>query len=73
MLVQELDQENSGAVNYKEFLKFSYLSQMFIYHFKLELMLREYDKQENTGMVKVSDLDQILHGNVFNFPMGAVD
>jgi hypothetical protein len=38
-LVEELDKENSGLVNYNEFLKYSYLCQMYIYHFKLENML----------------------------------
>ena len=34
-LVQELDQEQSGFVDYNAFLKYSYLSQMYINHFKL--------------------------------------
>ena len=54
ILVSELDVEKTGNVNYSEFLKFSYLSQMFIYHFKLELMLREMDKEENKGLIMVS-------------------
>ena len=79
-LVEELDQEKSGLVNYNEFLKYSYLSQMFVYHFKLELLLREVDQKENTqegaaskGLVTVKQLDDILKGDFFNFPPGAVD
>ena len=44
ILVSELDINNTGNVNYSEFLKYSFLSQMFIYHFKLELMLRECEQ-----------------------------
>ena len=60
-------------VNYSEFLKYSYLSQMFIYHFKLEMILREFDKQNNNGMVTVGQLDQALTNEIFDFPPGAVD
>ena len=44
LLVKELDKENSGSVNYHEFLKYSYLCQMYIYHFKLENLLHTYDE-----------------------------
>ena len=37
-LVQELDNQNTGFVNYNEFLKYSYLCQMYIYHYKLEIV-----------------------------------
>lgn len=58
-LVQELDSENSGFVNYDEFLKYSYLCQMYIYHYKLEIMIREKDI-EGKNLVKVAHLDEIL-------------
>lgn len=45
-LVSELDNENTGHVNYEEFLKYSYLCQMYIYHYQLELMLFEIDQQD---------------------------
>ena len=35
-LVLELDKDQTGNVNYAEFLKYSYLCAMYIYHFKLE-------------------------------------
>jgi Ca2+-binding EF-hand superfamily protein len=38
-LVEELDKAKTGEVNYNEFLKFSYMCQMYIYHFKLENLL----------------------------------
>ena len=71
-LVQELDKENTGNVNYKEFLKFSYMCQMYIYHFKLENMLAALD-QDKKGLVSVSQLEQILSSSDFNFPPSAVD
>lgn len=43
-LVSELDNDNTGQVNYEEFLKYSYLCQMYIYHYQLELMLFEIDQ-----------------------------
>jgi Ca2+-binding EF-hand superfamily protein len=42
-LVEQLDQENQGRVNYKDFLKFSYLSQLYLNHYKLEIMLNDLD------------------------------
>ena len=51
-LVKELDKTGSGQVNYKEFLKFSYMCQMFIYHFKLESILTSLDEAKN-GLVSV--------------------
>lgn len=71
-LVKELDKGNSGQVNYQEFLKFSYMCQMYIYHFKLESMLNSFD-QENNGLVSVQQLEQILGSSDFNFPSNAVD
>ena len=35
-LVSELDKEQTGSVNYSEFLKYSYLCAMYIYHLQLE-------------------------------------
>lgn len=35
-LVTELDGDNEGKVNYKDFLKYSYLSQMFLSHIELQ-------------------------------------
>lgn len=70
--MKELDKANSGQVNYKEFLKFSYMCQMFIYHFKLESMLNAQDEDKN-GLVSVQQLEHILSSNDFNFPPNAVD
>lgn len=58
-LVEQLDQENQGKVNYKDFLKYSYLSQLYLNHFKLEMMLHELDT-DNKGLVTVAQLDEIL-------------
>lgn len=35
-LIQELDTENTGKINYQEFLKYSYLVQMYLNHLRLE-------------------------------------
>jgi len=35
-LVNELDKDQTGNINYSEFLKYSYLCAMYIYHLKLE-------------------------------------
>lgn len=71
-LVEELDNSNTGFVNYNEFLKYSYLCQMYIYHYKLECLIRERD-QASSGMVSVADLDLILQQDNFNFPANAID
>jgi hypothetical protein len=43
-LVEELDREKKGKVNYQEFLKYSYLCQMYIQHLNLEYMLNMLDE-----------------------------
>ena len=45
---------------------------MYIYHFKLEQLLKESD-EENKGMVTVGQLEAILGSDNFNFPENAVD
>ena len=71
-LVQELDNNNTGFVNYNEFLRYSYLCQMYIYHYKLELMIRERDV-EGKNLVKVAHLNEILQTEYFGFPPDAID
>lgn len=56
-LVEELDKQHSGQVNYREFLKYSYLCQMYILHFKLQGLLLMEAKQ---GLVTVGFLEHIL-------------
>ena len=58
-LIKELDRENSGRVNYQEFLKFSYLCQMFLQHLNLEHLLFSLD-EGNKGLITVGQLDEIL-------------
>ena len=71
-LVEELDKEQTGTVNYNEFLKYSYLCQMYIYHYNLEFRINEIDT-EKKGMVSVAQLDEILKTGKFNFPDNAID
>lgn len=59
LLIQELDKEQQGMINYKEFLKYSYLSHMFIMQIALEGELNQADS-DNKGLVTVEQLDQIL-------------
>ena len=72
-LIEELDQTKTGKVNYKDFLKYSYLCTMYLKHFNLEIMLNETDK-EKKGFVTVAQLDKILQSSSeFNFPATALD
>lgn len=52
-LVTELDRENTGQVNYVDFLKYSYLCQMFISHLELEHILTSLD-EEKQGLISVA-------------------
>lgn len=58
-LLEELDPNKAGKVNYKEFLKYSYLCQMFIKHLTLEYMLTQQDTTQK-GLVTVGQLDEVL-------------
>jgi Ca2+-binding EF-hand superfamily protein len=58
-LIEELDQTATGKVNYKDFLKYSYLCTMYLKHFSLEIMLIELDK-EKKGLITVAQLDKVL-------------
>jgi len=58
-LVEELDSDKTGQVNFNEFLKYSYLCQMYIFHFKLESLLQIQDESKK-GLVSVLQLDKIL-------------
>lgn len=52
-LIEELDQSQTGKVNYKDFLKYSYLCTMYLKHFNLEIMLNDLDK-EKKGLITVA-------------------
>jgi Ca2+-binding EF-hand superfamily protein len=52
-LIEQLDQENQGKINYKDFLKFSYLAQLYLNHLKLEMMLTQMDSDKR-GLVTVA-------------------
>jgi|DEB0MinimDraft_12_1074336.scaffolds.fasta_scaffold292386_1 Ca2+-binding EF-hand superfamily protein len=58
-LVSELDVGKTGRVNYEEFLKYSYLCQMYIQHLNLEYMLNMLDN-EHKGLITVGQLDEML-------------
>lgn len=58
-LVKQLDEMNQGQVNYKDFLKYSYLCEMYLKHYNLELLLTNEDK-EKKGLITVAQLDKIL-------------
>ena len=58
-LIEELDQEKTGSINYQEFLKYSYLVQMYLNHLRLEHMLNDMDVSKK-GLITVAQLDQIL-------------
>ena len=71
--MEKSDASGQGQVNYKDFLKFSYLCLMYLNHFDLEFQLRELDK-EKKGLVTVAQLDQILQSkDSFAFPPTALD
>jgi len=72
-LIEELDSTKTGKVNYKDFLKYSYLCTMYLKHFNLETMLNEMDEKKQ-GFVTVAQLDKILQSSSeFNFPAQALD
>ena len=45
---------------------------MYIYHYKLEIMIRERDL-EGKNLVRVADLNEILQTEHFGFPADAID
>lgn len=71
--MEKSDASGEGKVNYKDFLKYSYLCLMYLNHFDLELQLKELDS-EKIGLVKVAQLDEILQSkDCFGFPPSALD
>ena len=48
------------------------MSQMYMYHYKLEMLLYQVD-QNNDGIITINDLEQVLTSNQFNFPENAID
>jgi|TARA_B110000285_G_C15083410_1_gene594798 Ca2+-binding EF-hand superfamily protein len=71
-LIEELDSEKKGQINYQEFLKYSYLSAMYLQHGRLRSELDRNDTQQK-GLITVAQLDVILQGEEFNFPASALD
>ena len=71
-LIEELDSEKKGQINYQEFLKYSYLSAMYLQHGLLKIQLDANDTQQK-GLITVAQLDGILQGDEFNFPASALD
>ena len=61
-LVAELDSDKTGQVNYQDFLKYSYLCQMFISHFELQNLLTSMD-DEQKGLITVAQLDTVLQNS----------
>jgi Ca2+-binding EF-hand superfamily protein len=59
ILVKELDQSGAGHINYKDFLKYTYLCHMYLNHFKLEMILNDLDI-EKKGLITVAQLDKTL-------------
>ena len=59
-------------VNYKDFLKFSYLTHLFINHCMLEHAMNEKDS-EDSGQITVKQLDEILTSAQFGLPPDALD
>lgn len=52
VLLEKMDKEKLNTVNYKDFLKFSYLCHMYINYSKLEYEMKQLDK-ENKGLITV--------------------
>lgn len=73
ILVKELDNTGAGHINYKDFLKYTYLCHMYLNHYKLELILNDLDK-EKKGLITVSQLDATLQeSDCFGFSPQALD
>ena len=54
-----VNKEKINQVNYIDFLKFSYLFQLYKNHMQLENDLKELDA-EKTGLITVSAVDKLL-------------
>ena len=73
LLFKELDDSNSGQINYKDFLKYTYLCHMYLNHYKLEIILNDLDV-EKKGLITVSQLDKTLQdSDCFGFSPSALD
>lgn len=59
-------------VDYRNFLKYSYLAHLFINHVLLATNMRDTD-QSGSGQITVAQLDNILQNNQFGLPKEALD
>jgi|TARA_B110000285_G_C15081490_1_gene593760 Ca2+-binding EF-hand superfamily protein len=62
LLIKEMEKSDAsgqGKVNYREFLKYSYLCLMYLNHNDLEMRLVELDV-EKKGLISVGQFDEIL-------------
>jgi Ca2+-binding EF-hand superfamily protein len=53
LLVSELDQKNSGLIEYEEFVNCCYLSYLFQKEYKLRLLFEDCDK-EKQGIITLT-------------------
>ena len=69
-----INTEKMKTVNYKDFLKFSYLFQLYKNHMQLELDLKSLD-EDGKGLITVASVDKLLQDekNVYKFPPDALD
>ncbi len=73
VLVEQMEKDKLNMVNYKDFLKYSYLCKMYFNHMKLEIELKQLDST-NKGMITVRQLDELLQNSEqFSFPPNAID
>ena len=70
-LIENLKSDHA-SVNYKDFLKYSYLAHLYLNHTKLEYAMRESDT-EGKDQILVAQLDNILQSNNFGLPPTALD
>lgn len=69
-----VNDEGMENVNYRDFLKFSYLFQLYKNQLQLEIDLKKLDKQ-GKGLITVGAVDKLLQdeNSNYKFPPDALD
>jgi len=65
LLVSEMDQKNSGMIDYDEFVNCCYLSYLFQKEYKLRLLFDECDKDKQ-GTITLTELRLVLKSEEIN-------
>lgn len=72
LLVSELDQKQTGYIEYEEFVNYCFLSYLFQKEYKLRLLFEECDK-EKKGIITLSQLRVVLKSEEINLSPEQLD